>query len=118
LRKANKTNQQWHLSRLQNHSYSRKLKFDNQKKKPYVCKFCKWRTDSLEKINKHIEKFDAIFIELSKQVNRSISNPHKAIHLSYALNDDKELMSHWRHDLRLNKVGVICKSCEIVLERS
>ena len=65
--------------------------------------------NSIEKINKHVEKFDVIFVH-------GISNPHKAIHVSFAIHDDKELMSHWRHDLRINKIGVICKSCEIVLE--
>lgn len=61
---------QWHLSRIRSHDYENKKRKEMIEKKPYVCKFCKWRTDSKDKMNKHIAKFDLIFVH-------GIDNPHK-----------------------------------------
>lgn len=29
---------------------------------------------------------------------------------------DRELLSHLRHDLRLNQLGLCCRTCKLILE--
>lgn len=61
---------QWHLNRIRSHDYRDKKRTEMLKNKPYVCKFCKWRTDSNNKMDMHIAKYDSIFVH-------GIPNPHK-----------------------------------------